>query len=118
METNLYAWNPRDFFCAAADQMLKVYSTNWFQTGPSNYLVTYFGTNYAGPVDRYTGFGLTNVPVFGITNQIPAFGLTNIPVQVNGNYVYSPAVNRLLQLAANSFDAGTNDFYPHVFRPE
>ncbi|HEV2692364.1 MAG TPA: hypothetical protein VG347_05660, partial [Verrucomicrobiae bacterium] len=118
METNLLPWNPRDFFCAAADQMLKVYTTNWFQAGPSNYLATYYGTNYFGPVDRYTGFGLTNVPVFGITNQIPAFGLTNIPVQVNGNFVYSPAVNRLLQLAANIFDAGTNDFYPHVFRPD
>ncbi|MDR3457815.1 MAG: pilus assembly PilX N-terminal domain-containing protein [Verrucomicrobiae bacterium] len=117
METNLYEWTPRDFFCAAADQMLKVYTTNWFQAGPSNYLVTYFGTNYAIPIDSYTGFGLTNVPYFGVTNQVPAFGLANIPVSVNGNFVYSPAVNRVLQLAANIFDAGTNDFYPHVFRP-
>jgi len=117
-EMNLTPWIPTNFFCAAADQMLKVYTTNWFQTGPSNYLVTYYGINYTWPIDRYTGFGLTNVPFFGLTNQVPAFGLTNIPVQVNGNYVYSPAVNRILQLAANIYDAGTNDFYPHVFRPD
>jgi hypothetical protein len=48
---------------------------------------------------------------------VPAFGLTNIPVMVNGNLVYSPAVNRVLQMAANIYDASTNSFYPSVFRP-
>ena len=135
METNLYAWNPRDFFCAAADMLLKVYTTNWFQANPSNYLATYYGLppNVASYYyhDRFgnivtndpTGFGLTNWPFNGITNRVPAFGLANLPVQVNGNFVYTPAVNRLLQLAANIFDAGTNSSvvggvdYPHVFRP-
>ena len=72
------------------------------------------------------GLGLTNIPFFGMTNQIPAFGITNIPVLINGNFVYSPAVNRLLQLAANIYDATTNRYYdnlqpptplPTVFRP-
>jgi hypothetical protein len=45
------------------------------------------------------------------------FGVTNIPVYVNGQLVYSPAVNRILQLAANIYDASTNSFYPDVFRP-
>ena len=44
-------------------------------------------------------------------------GLTNIPVYVNGQFVYTPAVNRILQLAANIYDASTNSFYPDVFRP-
>ena len=52
-----------------------------------------------------------------MTNQIPAFGITNIPVCVNGQFAYSPAVNRLLQLAANIYDATTTNYYPHVFRP-
>ena len=46
-----------------------------------------------------------------------SFGVTNIPVYVNGQFVYSPAVNRVLQLAANVYDASTNSFYPDVFRP-
>jgi len=50
-------------------------------------------------------------------NQVPAMGLTNIPVVISNQFVYSPSVNRLLQLAANIYDAETNSFYPHVFRP-
>ncbi len=45
------------------------------------------------------------------------FGVTNIPVYVNGQFVYTPAVNRVLQLAANIYDASTTNFYPSVFRP-
>ncbi len=63
------------------------------------------------------GFGLTNVPFFGMTNQVPAFGITDIPVYENSNFVYSSAINRVLQLAANIYDASTNSFYPSVFRP-
>jgi hypothetical protein len=44
------------------------------------------------------------------------FGVTNIPVETNGVFVYSPAVQRLLQLAANIYDATTTNFYPTVFR--
>jgi hypothetical protein len=46
-----------------------------------------------------------------------SFGVTNIPVYVNGQFVYSPAVNRLLQLAANIYDASNTNFFPSVFRP-
>jgi hypothetical protein len=148
--TNFLAWTPIDFFTNAADRMLRLYTTNWFQgsasgyftnyityfttpetnwfyTAPSNYLATYYGihTNYFSYVDeqgRYiwnapSGFGLTNVPYFGITNQIPAFGITNIPVYYNGQFVYSSAIQRVLQLAANIYDASTNSFFPSVFRP-
>jgi len=118
METNLVPWRPLDFFHAAADQLLRLYTTNWFQTSPTNFLTTYYGYIPRGYVDA-TGLGVTNFPIFGLTNQIPAFGITNIPVMVNGSFVYSPAVNRLLQFAANLYDASTNNNYnlPHVFRP-
>ncbi len=51
------------------------------------------------------------------------FGVTNIPVYTNGTFVYTPAVQRLLQLSANIYDATTNHAavcgrdYPSVFRP-
>ncbi len=131
-ETNLISWRPLDFFTAAADQLLRVYTTNWFRSSPSNYLATYYGihTNYSY-VNAYgstivndpTGWGLTNLPLYGMTNTLPAFGLTNIPVYVNGQFVYRPAVNRILQLAANIYDASTNNAatlgmnYPSVFKP-
>ncbi len=130
------AWTPLAFFTNAADRMLKLYTTNWFQANPPNYLFTYYGfTNVAGyytnnPGQYFyidglartinfdqNGYGLTNIPLFGMTNQIPAFGITNIPAYVNGRYVYSSAVQRVLQLAANIYDASTNSFYPSVFRP-
>jgi len=67
----------------------------------------------------FTGF--TNTFGASVTT---AFGVTNIPVYVNGQTVYSPAVNRILQLAANIYDATTNQTaggavrdYPSVFRP-
>jgi hypothetical protein len=45
------------------------------------------------------------------------FGVTSIPVYTNGVFVYSPAIQRVLQLAANIYDATTTNFYPTVFRP-
>ena len=137
-ETNFVPWTATNFFMAAADRLLRIYTTNWFQSNPSNYLATFFGvaTNYYYNyysnsflftiTNSPTGLGMTNIPFGGMTNQIPAFGITNIPVVINGNFVYSPAVNRLLQLTANIYDATTNRYYdnlqpptplPTVFRP-
>ena len=121
-ETNLFAWTALRFFTNAADRMLRMYTTNWFRANPSNYLATYYNihTNFNDP----NGFGLMSllgVPnVLGLTSdQIPAFGIANIPVLANGQFVYSPAVQRVLQLAANMYDATTNigGNYPSVFRP-
>jgi hypothetical protein len=94
---------------------------------PSNFLAAYYGitNNYShlDPSGTYTiiddpsGLGMTNMPFFGMTNQIPAFGVTGIPVRVNGSFVYTPAVQRLLQLAANIYDATTTNYFPSVFRP-
>ncbi len=123
-ETNYVAWNPTDFFLAAADKMLRAYTTEWYESSPSNYMQTYYGLTepYFTNID---GVGITNIQYFGQTNQIPSFGITNIPVYINGQFVYSPAVNRILQLAANIYDATTNSAnvsaahnnYPSVFRP-
>jgi hypothetical protein len=113
METNLIPWaNALQFFTNAADRMLRAYSQQWLVESPSNYLATY---------GRFTNLGTfanpTNIPV--------PFGISDIPVYVNTNFVYSPAVQRVLQLAANIYDATTNrandptlrvDF-PSVFRP-
>ena len=92
-ETNLIAWTPLRFFTNAANRLLTTYSANWMLTGFNGYTNT-FGAS--------------------VTNGI---ALTNIPVLINGRMVYSPAVNRLLQLAANLYDASTNSPYPSVFRP-
>ena len=117
-ETNLVKWNPQNFFLAAADQLLRTYSAQWFASDPTNFLATYYGTIPRGYLDA-TGLGVTNLPYFGQTNQIPMLSITNIPVMVGSNFVYSPAVHRLLQLAANLYDATTNinNNLPHVFRP-
>ncbi|HEY4417057.1 MAG TPA: hypothetical protein VGO57_15315, partial [Verrucomicrobiae bacterium] len=108
-------------FSQIADQMLRYSTVIWLNNSPSNYLHTYFGTTVG--INDPTGWGLTNVPYRGITNQIPTFGITNIPVYVNGTFVYTPAINRILQLAANICEATTNApnpspaFFPSVYRP-
>ncbi|HEU6449021.1 MAG TPA: hypothetical protein VFV23_11345 [Verrucomicrobiae bacterium] len=136
MQTNFVPWtNSLAFFTNAADRLLRAYSAQWFKENPSNYLATYYGfvgynyyyTNSAGII--YTNnpqglgashltnyFGLPNV--LGITNDgVLSFGLGNIPVLVSNKFVYASSVNRLLQLAANIYDATTNSFYPSVFKP-
>ena len=90
-ETNLMAWTPLRFFTNAANRLLTNATTTWLTVNSNSFVAT-----------------------FGVTN---AFGLTSIPVYVNGQFVYTPAVNRLLQLAANIYDASTSSPYPSVFRP-
>ena len=124
-QTNLTPWQPLQFFTIAADRLLREYSTTWFESDPTNYLITYYGITPTYPVFA-NGFGVTNVQYagqIGLTNQIPSFGITNIPVLANGSFVYTPAVQRVLQLVANIYDATTNKSalygkdYPSVFRP-
>ncbi|HUZ06461.1 MAG TPA: hypothetical protein VMV89_03140, partial [Candidatus Paceibacterota bacterium] len=97
--TNFAAWTPLGFFTNAADRMLREYTADWINQ------------NY---------FEFTNT--FGVSTT-NAFGVGHIPVYVNGRFVYTPAVHRILQLAANIYDAtesnrrnGSPD-YPDVFRP-
>jgi hypothetical protein len=92
-ETNLVPWTPLNFFHTAADQLLRLYSANWYNASYSSFTNT-----------------------FAVTAP---FSITNIPVWVSNRFVYTPAVNRLLQLAANLYDASTNNNnnLPHVFKP-
>jgi hypothetical protein len=89
--TNFVPWTPLGFFTNAADRMLRAYSTEWLNADSNNFAAT-FGTN-------------------------AAFGIADIPVWVSNRFVYTPAVQRVLQLAANIYDASTPNFYPSVFRP-
>lgn len=84
------------FFTNVADRLLRSYTTEWLQADYGNY---------------------TNI--FQIDRP---FGVTDIPVYVNERMVYSPAVQRILQMAANMWDAKTNRHdllgpLPTVFAP-
>ena len=52
----------------------------------------------------------------------PALSVTNIPnitnILVTPTNYYTPALHRLLQVAANIFDATRTNIYPSVFRPQ
>ena len=95
METNQFAWNALDFFTNAADRMFRYANMHDLE----GKLIT-----------------VTNIPFYEAPSN-PTYGTTNI------NY-YTPAVHRILQLAANIYDATTTRFinggptnYPSVFRP-
>jgi hypothetical protein len=99
--TNFVAWQPLAFFTNAADRMLRAYTTHWRNSNPTNFAATFYSvTNF--------NFNATNFASY------PAFGIGNIPVWVSNRFVYSPAMNRLLQLAANMYDA---DYYTNNYVP-
>jgi len=102
-ETNFIAWTPARLFTNAADRMLRMYTARWAVTYMTNSLGFAIASNNAG---YYRTFHLTN-----------SFGLTGIPVWVSNQFVYTPAVQRILQLAANISDATGTNAYPSVFRP-
>ena len=104
-ETNFVSWPTNDFFIVAADRLLRTYTALWATNYVTNSFGELFPTN--SPNTNY-------VATFNVTNS---FGITNIPVWVSNRFVYTPAVNRLLQLAANIYDATTTNYYPTVFRP-
>ncbi len=121
--TNFVAWNDPDlingnpargipafrrpgsevFFTNAVDRLVRKYTADWLARDRRGY-TNLFGTNVT-------------------------FAGGSIPVLVNGHFTYTPALHRLLQVAANIYDAvyPTNDFarppnqirrpLPTVFRP-
>jgi hypothetical protein len=103
--TNFMAWTPLAFFTNAADRLLRAYTTQWRNGNPTKFATTFYTA---------TNFNFINADQW--TNY-PAFGIGRIPVLVSNQFVYSSAVNRLLQLAANMYDATTNYYYPSVFHP-
>ena len=91
--------------------MLRDYSQEWLVENPSNYVATFNVTTNIGTV-----LNPTNIPL--------PFGISSIPVWVSNQFAYTPAIQRVLQLAANIYDAtttnnanGTTPDYPSVFRP-
>ncbi len=97
--TNFVSWQPLAFFTNAADRLLRAYTTQWRNGNPTNFATTFYAVTNFNPM-------VTNSSLW--TNY-PAFGIGNIPVLVSNQFVYSSAVNRLLQLAANLYDATTNN---------
>jgi hypothetical protein len=98
--TNFVPWTPLNFFTNAADRLLKAYTAKWATT----YIYDINGVLVP-----------LNNPAFVATFNTPnAFGVTSIPVLVSNQFVYTPAVNRLLQLAANMYDATTTGNYPGI----
>ena len=109
METNFISWtNSVQFFTNAADRLLRAYTTQWRNGNPTNFAATFYSVS---PADLWSLTTLTNPASY------PAFGIGHIPVLVSNQFVYSSPVNRLLQLAANLYDATTASNYPSVFRP-
>ncbi len=106
-QTNFIPWTPIAFFTNAADRMLKMYTAQWM-TAYTNVITPGVATNF------YPILNTNYVVAFNLTNS---FGIANIPVLVSNRFVYTPAVNRLLQLAANLYDATSTNYYPSVFRP-
>jgi hypothetical protein len=109
METNFIPWTPIQFFMNAADRMLRTNTAIWAED-------RYSFTNSFGVANP---FGVTAIPVF--TSYVTNTGTNLLTVNVYG---YTPSVHRVLQVAANVFDATTNrvdlsayPYVPHVFRP-
>ena len=91
-----------------------------------------FFTNAAESLLRSQNFRVTNYDIYGnviLTNPFSYnhFGLTNIPIysSTNPSIRYSEQIHRMLQLAANIYDATRTDTvvpagslpHPSVFRP-
>ncbi len=101
--TNFVPWRPVDFFVNAADKMLR----------------EYHGGTFRRVLDQRYGAGFT------AANNLAL----NIPVMTNGVLIHTPSVHRILQMAANMYDASitnrvdrlvkgsTNVFLPTVFKP-
>ena len=106
--TNFIPWtNALAFFTNAADRLLRAYTAEWRAGNPTNFAAEFYSVTDFSPM-------VSNPSLWA---NYPAFGIGHIPVLVSNRFVYSSAVNRLLQLAANMYDATTTNFYPSVFRP-
>jgi hypothetical protein len=106
-QTNFVAWTPLGFFTNAADRLLQAGTARW--AAPDNNTGVAYQTG--------SGTTVVNSNFVATFNVTAPFGVTGIPVWVSNRFVYTPAVQRLLQLAANTYDASTNSYFPSVFRP-
>ncbi|NBU11416.1 MAG: hypothetical protein EBS84_20805 [Proteobacteria bacterium] len=114
------SWDPNYFFFNAAELMIRASCTPvvYYDStlNPTNWLATnwFFGTSYAN---------ITNLPASALPTFVPNRGITlsvtNIPIHPYS--YYSGEMHRILQLAANVYDATTTNngspAYPTLFRP-
>ncbi|MEK7685357.1 MAG: hypothetical protein AAB466_08045, partial [Verrucomicrobiota bacterium] len=108
ISTNLFGWQATNFFLRAADGLLKV-STNLFTDRLGNPFV------FIGDTFVRSNISVTNIQIY----YNPSAG---VPGYFNTNNEYTASIHRLLQVAANIYDATTNrgnsyPFFPSVFRP-
>jgi len=88
MPTNLNSWSALGFFTNAGELLLR----------SQTFIFTNYATNAAGQFIVSTNyFGLTNIPVCMTNNR----GIVS--------YLYNEQIHRMLQLAANIYDATTNN---------
>jgi hypothetical protein len=122
--TNMWSWQtPLTFFTNAVDRLLRAYTAKWRADNPTNFIRTFYTINDLTTITNKDNWA--NYPAFGLNSAPggPPGPPPGIPVLVSNQFVYSPAVNRLVQLAANIYDATVdNSFvqgrnYPSVFRP-
>lgn len=120
-QTNFVEWNPREFFIAAADRMIRANMNtnppNFAITNSAGQRVTIAGTNFFAVGDTYVNrdFSITNMQVW--------------PRKLHGRHEYSANIHQLLQMAANIGDVVTTNrpvaqfatdqlqTFPTVFRP-
>jgi len=114
MATNFIAWtNAVHFFTNAAIRLLKDSFaqplTNILSTNFSAYLTNGLFSSNAPP-----GFNATVITNY-LANLLDDKG--HLKIQIYPTNFYTPSVHRLLQLAANMYDASSTNFFPSVFRP-
>ena len=118
-------------------QKILSYNTNYFSVTSPNLTATNFVPwNWPGAPELAVQF-FTNAAQKLFANQFWEFNPAAFPATVNGQLVtngfisisnilsipvaptnlYSPAIHRLLQVAANIYDATRTDRFPSVFRP-
>ena len=120
-QTNFVEWDPRNFFIAAADRMVRAN----MNTNPPNFSIT-------NSVGQRVAIAGTNFFAVGDTYVNKDFSVTNIqvwPNKIHGRHEYSANVHQLLQMAANIGDVVTTNrpyarfatdelqTFPLVFRP-
>jgi hypothetical protein len=152
--TNFAPWFPLDFFTVVADRLLQ--ASRWTNTYPIAYKdasgkdrTGLVSRSFIGDTEVRPEFCLTNILIYGVFSSnvaflppsillpplgdnsalrmpVPAYGTTLARQPINTEY--TPSIHRLLQVAANIYDAMTNRFDargrftstntpPTVFRP-
>ncbi|MDW7980090.1 MAG: hypothetical protein RMH97_05940, partial [Verrucomicrobiales bacterium] len=111
--TNLVSWADPAFRNGDSARGIPAFGL----TGPA----VFFKTAADKLLQRFNGYlGILQIPLApdapaGALFRTNTLSVTNIPIwPIN---FYTPSVHRLLQLAANIYDATTNSPFPSVFRP-